>query len=526
MTALACKRDPRNILGIPELFAMVAKFCDKSDLARLSSVCRATFYEATPLVWKRVEGIHNLLGLLPGIRVIKQRREHPVTLMVSSRVVRASELARLHLYLASIRDIKIYNTVVRHYDVTDWQILVGGLESQALPPNLQSLDFTSTCVDCAQYQPLWVQVFACNSLTAVFSILLSIGTNPEIPTLSLNGSMDLLSRRSPGIERLSLFPGFGSFCGQGSARKALVSLARTEPHFQSSLTTLSKLRDLDCSSSALYRLLPSIGSLLRLRSLTVWPDRSGFLSYKQDGLSSTSFPMLAQLTLHSTVRSEIESLLKMTLALRQVIALRISMDSRIWIPEDSWEANNVFPQLRNAPLLQELYIRFRLDSETVCRLCTVGYRILMDATQVLPLRTIALNCIHFQNTVSDDSPFRGIGAIWSQVTYLSMPEQRVYNEDLVHISTLSNLQYLLLNVLFSNDFPAENSLATSGGMMLHTLNGSPDSRIRNRELGQLARFLLRLWPNLLGVTWSVADDDMKDGLEKLNQEIRKFTLSL
>ncbi|KAG8782198.1 hypothetical protein FRC12_021078 [Ceratobasidium sp. 428] len=522
MTALACKRDPRNILGIPELFAMVAKFCDKSDLARLSSVCSATFYGATPLVWKHVEGIHNILSLLPGIRVIKQGRKSRVTLTISTRVACAPELARLRLYLASIRVIKIHNRVVSHYDVTSWQVLVDGLESQTLPLNVQSLDLTSTCSDCAKYQLLWVKAFACNSLTTVFSIPPSLSANPEMSTLYLNGLVDLLAKKSPHIEKLSLFSRSDAPDTQVSIETPLISLACSAPSFESSLTALSKLQNLDCNSGVLYGGLASIGSLPQLRSLTVWPSHSALIYDTQESnLSSASFPMLNQLILRSTAPYEVEGPLKMTLMLRQITVLRIFLDQYDWITENSWVISGVFARLRNAPLLQDLYIQLLPGFEHTCILCTIGYQTLMDVTRVLPLRTIVLDNIYFENS-EIASPFRGIQAIWSQVTYLSLPNQLVRSSDLAHIATLPNLQYLLLTLLLSNKFPAEDSLETSGGMMLRTLNGSTRSRMRGCVVSQLATFLRRLWPNLLGVTWLAVDRTAKDELEQLNQEIRKL----
>ena len=55
--------------NIPEMLSLICGFSDVSDCVRVSRVCRAGFYAATPFIWEHVVGAHNLLALLPGINI-------------------------------------------------------------------------------------------------------------------------------------------------------------------------------------------------------------------------------------------------------------------------------------------------------------------------------------------------------------------------------------------------------------------------------------------------------------------------
>jgi hypothetical protein len=58
-----------NIFTVPDLVATVCKFLEPSDCAQVARVGRVAHYGALPLVWEHVKGVHNLLRLLPGVKV-------------------------------------------------------------------------------------------------------------------------------------------------------------------------------------------------------------------------------------------------------------------------------------------------------------------------------------------------------------------------------------------------------------------------------------------------------------------------
>ncbi|KAG8764360.1 hypothetical protein FRC12_008147 [Ceratobasidium sp. 428] len=484
------KRNVQNILGIFDLVHIIASFCDKPDWVRLASVCKAAFYATAPLVWRHVDGVHNFIGLLPGIGATKNRRGNRVALTISPDDMSALEMARLQLYTTSIRSIKIYNVLGSHYDVTDWELLTHTLGSKTLPPNLWSLDLTSSCSHCTQHQPLWVNIFACDSLTGVLSAPVSVDHDVEISSLHLNGVVELLAKRSPDLEKLSLFSFPSSHSSQESTINALDSLALHTPTFQSSLSILPELRDLDCNLNTLCDSLATIGCLPRLECLTVWPSFRASSTFTQDPLCSASFHRLTKLTSNLNDPDETESLLNMAPVLRQVTALKISIGMGACdVHEGSWVVDRMLPCLTNAPLLQDLHLDFGPGSDTTSTFHEAGYEALMDTTRLLPLRTVTLDHIQFLNTSNGPSPFSGVEAAWPQVTRLSMPHHTATAADLVHLSTLPSLRHLLLKLRSFDNFPAPKDLPDkSSGIMLQNLDGSMGSEVDGCEVDQLARY--------------------------------------
>lgn len=55
---------PAQALSLPELVHSISRFCRRSDLARLSRVCRRTFDVVVPVVWNEVYGAQHLLRLI------------------------------------------------------------------------------------------------------------------------------------------------------------------------------------------------------------------------------------------------------------------------------------------------------------------------------------------------------------------------------------------------------------------------------------------------------------------------------
>lgn len=60
-----------NVLNTPELLSHICAFSQPSELVRLCGVSRKAFYSTVPLIWRNVDGAHNLFALLPNALISK-----------------------------------------------------------------------------------------------------------------------------------------------------------------------------------------------------------------------------------------------------------------------------------------------------------------------------------------------------------------------------------------------------------------------------------------------------------------------
>lgn len=60
-----------KVARVPELLSIICKHLGRSQCASVVSVSRRFFNAAMPIIWREVEGVHNLLVLLPLTRVVE-----------------------------------------------------------------------------------------------------------------------------------------------------------------------------------------------------------------------------------------------------------------------------------------------------------------------------------------------------------------------------------------------------------------------------------------------------------------------
>ncbi|QRV81398.1 hypothetical protein RhiJN_09413 [Ceratobasidium sp. AG-Ba] len=473
------------------------------------------FYAVAPVVWKCVEGVHNFLCLLPDIKVASDSYEI-IGLILSPRNITPSQQSRSRLYISSIKRIKIYTERAQYYQVMDWKALISHVWSHPLPPKLQELDLTHGGRRNDVYQPLWIKMFACNSLVEVHAAVNSRRVGCEINYRDLVETVELLSRKSPDIRKLALFPWFVRRLAAWNPVVASLSPADqsypgdgtniAEQIFQP-LASFSRLRDLTCNSYMLRYTLGIIGSLPQLEHLTVCNTRQMHGAFGDVAPPSESFSALSHLTLYLQSQVEVEALLRWASAFPRLGTLEMYIDLTQWVfMEDAWAFTTLFPLLGRLSSIQHFYINPSGAKHESPLILSFGDQIVVDSLASMSLKTIRLDWTMFALPILDlVEPFPDLKSRWAHVTYLYMPMQPISTHQLPCFAALPNLEHLVVILAISNHFGSEHHFDKPIAVAFQVLEGSIDSIIslKPEEMDATARFILSLWPNISRIVWPV-----------------------
>ncbi|KAG8752660.1 hypothetical protein FRC12_011844 [Ceratobasidium sp. 428] len=529
----------QHVFRDSDLVAYICGFSDISDNARIARVCHGAFSGAVPFVWKHVEGVHNLLRLLPGLYIYGPLTDGSCCLDVSRELSDISPSAdvRLAHYKLCIKSINIYTESASSYHSFNWTDVALHLHSRLPLPNLTSLDITNPQDIDSKYYTLWIKVFACSPLVEIRLIPCFNGmwaSSALAPNEELQQAIEILVVKSPHIKKLPLFP--ESHAHRLDMNSSDLSIY-ANLHY-GLLHSLPALCDLSCNLGILVSSLNILSVLSHLRSLTVWAGGPQYTSSNQ-GLSDTSFPALTSMSLYLIGYVDpagVDILISMFEVLSRLDALRISIGVDGFLSRRLLVPNRLFPALKNLSNLRGIYVNFAPGHGEPYSM-THEQSQMVDPILLLPsLETVCLDKVNFP--IAMPSALRHENT-WRQVASLSMPFHRAWVHTLFDFTRLPNLQHLTLELDFSTDFAEETRSNDSNedgdrhpvGIKLNTLEGSANSRLfgkqgaidplARRGTDELARRLLAIWPNLRRVVWPTVGIPATEleGIKLLNLQI-------
>ncbi|KAG8775066.1 hypothetical protein FRC12_001678 [Ceratobasidium sp. 428] len=133
-------RSSIQVLGIPELVALLARDLDKRDLIHLAYTSRGCFLSAINHVWREIRGVHNLLALIPGTKC-EDYGGKGLNWACTIPDLWAVDLTRFRFYAPFIQHLEILPRPRASYLATDWSNLHTYARSTTLLPNLRTLIF-------------------------------------------------------------------------------------------------------------------------------------------------------------------------------------------------------------------------------------------------------------------------------------------------------------------------------------------------------------------------------------------------
>ncbi|QRW14013.1 hypothetical protein RhiLY_13012 [Ceratobasidium sp. AG-Ba] len=200
---------------IPELLHLVCSFALAHDLVALSQVCRQVFHVVAPLIWEHVDGLNNLLSLLPHAVIQHSRCSERFRL---SRLVELPgsddiSLERFHIYASHVKFLEIYSENVQEFDPSGWTALSARSSIQPLLPNLESLTVQKYFTEPQGEDELeWMKIFIGPSLRSFWYRLERNDLHAmRMPKAAVMVLLDPLVERCVSLERLAIYPKAGSW---------------------------------------------------------------------------------------------------------------------------------------------------------------------------------------------------------------------------------------------------------------------------------------------------------------------------
>ncbi|KAG8716725.1 hypothetical protein FRC08_008924 [Ceratobasidium sp. 394] len=509
---------------------------DPKDWPGLARVSRSFFSFAAPLIWRDVEGVHNLLALLPGVEITLS---DPILKRVKHMEIRdqgSRDLTRFHIYAPFVRSLEIYGEDVEEYKITNRKALAQCAKDTPFLPNLVRLTLTSLFAITGQSQLFWIRTFLSPSLLEILVVGKPIEELPLIQMSLVPSLLQHISEFAPKTQQLSLFIEHNEF---SRPRKYFEILASLRSHFK----TLGSLRQLTSTDAVITpSVLPVIASLANLEVLNInrpydGSDICGSVDPKS--LPPNPFPALKHFSLCGADAGEAWSVLEYSI-FSNLSSLRLEF--RHYPTPDElghgnmtpWEYQLVDLITRTCPHLTDLHLNFDENGNSVGNLrspSNVGSALQLMTN--LPLRVVCIASAHFGLVGDSDVVTRDeLEIAWPLVTKLSMPHLEAHFKLLYEFSQLPNLQELTLRLYLEDESIDGNFFEQpTGSLSLRTLWGSGSMFFVEAEAKLAARVLLHCWPNLECVEidprdnlWEYHDEEdagtMEQQLDEINQEIR------
>ncbi|KAG8681784.1 hypothetical protein FRC09_017232, partial [Ceratobasidium sp. 395] len=304
---------------------------DQPSIARLS---RAFFQSTAPLIWRRVDGVHNLLALIPAI-YIKMFEKYP--------------------------------KCVDHMDATGykfsgWRELGQYAKVAPLLPNLVQLTLTAYPIE-SQQQLMWMRTFLAPTTLGIQVFRPTVNNTPLMSMPAASNLLKHVSTVAPGVQRLSLFIQHEEYY-QSEGDADVIGFWEFSP-LQYYLGNLTALQELTCTEAALApEVFSIIAQLPNLRVLNIYPigrAYSVWASLNRKCVPLNPFPALEHFSMRVALTGDVLTVLG-CLAFPNLSSLRLGIGQRpnpdYAIDDQVWEYEIVELIAEGCPHLKELRIDF------------------------------------------------------------------------------------------------------------------------------------------------------------------------
>ncbi|KAF8599984.1 hypothetical protein BDV93DRAFT_608918 [Ceratobasidium sp. AG-I] len=525
-------RPSQRVFQVPELVALICSFSTVSDCARLLCTNRTLSKVAIAPVWRHVDGVRHLLGLISTcVMSFRPPLNAPVHIGLDARAGKADPFSRYDLYAPHVRSLNIYGSQREEFKVSGWSLLINRAQQKSLLPNLRSLIIESPAKSYVgrsypNNQLMWTLAFTSPALVILSVPPTTASILPAISYRMASAILKSVTQYCTGLQELSLFPDSMLGRHQDDGENSLLMFISGDPFYQY-LVGANQLRHL---SGTMAWLRPEpllvLGKLPLLESITIYSDLDAPSWGKDLPVPENSFPSLRRFSMHEVNPYDALTILRTSHMLRHVTFLGLSLSTNQFERGsiESWITQTLFPVLSNISCLRDLSLSMiPLEGKEPFTLITPS---LLDVFSTLPLRSVTLGAMKFAFT----SWSYDLGMAWPLVTKLCIPDQALSLDSLHFFATLPKLEYLEINLNAewistpSSPNPNPNPGPRSP---LHTIVSTSHHALNNdfSDANDTARWLLSYWPNLSRVVCPHSDTT-DESVDVLNAEFLGLLSSL
>ncbi|KAG8716726.1 hypothetical protein FRC08_008925 [Ceratobasidium sp. 394] len=465
-----------------DLLHQVTLESDSEDWPSLARVSRSFFSVTAPLIWRDVEGVHNILALIPGIEIQLSSTSPKKVERMEIRNRHSRDLTRFNIYAPFVRSLEIYGENAKEYEIVNWKALAPYAKDTPLLPNLVRLTLTAPFSIKSRHQLFWIKMFLSPSLLDILVVRKPTGEFSLIHAPAAPSLLKHISELAPKTKRLSVYIEDDDLY---RSDEELEMVAFWGPRLETYFKPLEYLRELTSTDAVLTpEVLPVIASLPNLEVLNVHRPNDGSMgvweSLDPESLPSNPFPALKHFSLCGTVAGEACLVLEYSL-FSNLSSIQLTLDH---YPTETelgpgntipWEYQLIEILVRACPHLTNLDLNLNESGHSVCNLRSPynGRNALLLMSK-LPLRTVCISSADFG--LIDDSDIvtrHELGTAWPLVTKLSMPHLEAQFRQLYEFSQLPNLEELTLR-LYLEQYSVDEGFFEEpvGCSSLHTLRGS------------------------------------------------------
>ncbi|KAF8598204.1 hypothetical protein BDV93DRAFT_526901 [Ceratobasidium sp. AG-I] len=500
----------RRVVETPEMLRLICELSDSLDQAHLASVSRWFFKIAAPVIWENVEGVHNLLVLLPGVQT--RACENDSAEQIVSIPTGPLYFERFMVYAPLVKDLEIYDDNIKRYSVSNWRGLVVHARNATLLPNLKRLTLDSQFDSRNQF--MWIRTFLSPSLVNIEAADYFQDT-PLISYLEASTLLRHITAICTNLEVLSLFPDSDRpDTTVGEVRDTRAMLDLWDSSLPQYLDQMVLLRQLTSTSEVLQPgALEQLAKLTRLESLVIHSATAALQA--SDAVSEYTFPSLRHFELHSYNHIFVDNIWRFGFfkALTS-LTLYFFVFPDVDEPQQAWGSRLISMICDASPSLVKLEIDFNGGEDMEERRFLVGSLPLLQ-----PMRNLFLDDLFLRGASLgeySDEIYSVVPTVWTNLTVLEMPDQKGTPQTLYWFSELPNLKRLSLWLTLQTPEPDTMRISNPKNYCFETLESTGNVEITGDML-QITRWLLSLWPTLKQVNWDFDCDD-DTGLSRLASE--------
>ncbi|KAF8601769.1 hypothetical protein BDV93DRAFT_545672 [Ceratobasidium sp. AG-I] len=501
-TTQAC----RKVFETPELLSHICSYATKRSCYRLLRTKKSGFLSAAPFVWKEIGNVIHLLNLLPHIQTITEKRK---IVKIILQPLSQTDFTRFEVYAPFVKVLELYKRD-GFFETSGWRTMSMKAEEGPLLPKLSGLIVRlSTESPTSHTQGLmWIRSLLSPMLKSV-QLIANQGTGFPIHSNVVGSAiLEAIARVCPRVEKLSLFPLGGS--SESDEEHFLLSLLPRK-HFFQYLPALCNLSELETSMTMVRpEVFPLLGELPRLRRLVLCSVSTESVVSPVD-LPDHAFLVLEHLILNGLRHTEVEMVLDLSSLVRNITSFELfmSLDEH----QGEWIIDEFFPRLENMPHLNHLSARF--DQEGLLGYFQdINFESVLDALAKLPLRTLHLRGVNFQDEVD-------FSEIFSSLVKLDIIDDYVTPGRLSVFATIPKLEHLIICIDGDVDLGIPDD-DPPNCPSLHTLEIDNPGWLACNPVWMCAtaEYLLKLFPNVkVQSSFDKHPSERDDGIAWLNSQI-------
>ncbi|KAG9085507.1 hypothetical protein FS749_004365 [Ceratobasidium sp. UAMH 11750] len=191
-------RTHKGVFAIPELVKLVCVYLDLSDSARVACSNNQLFRIVMPSVWEYVNGVSQLLALLPASNNENETKNGG---QMAEKPLTENDLSRLNIYAPWIKHLEVCRTRKSRLILQELDGLCRYATAHVLLPNLQSI----TCTNAEGFVDVtWVLPFLSSSLISLEFVIASFGGLPELSPSESLILLHAIATKCPKLQTLSM----------------------------------------------------------------------------------------------------------------------------------------------------------------------------------------------------------------------------------------------------------------------------------------------------------------------------------